>query len=86
MKAVIWYDSVADLSVPMEILPDDVQDKFTKGDCTMMAILFDSSMSSDETMEAVAKIRTLADRQCFVSGMSAVVTDIKDICNQEMVA
>ncbi len=81
----INYD-IADLSVPMEILPEDVQGKFTKGNCTMMAILFDSSMSSDETMEAVAQIRTLANRQCFVSGMSAVVTDIKDICNEEMTA
>ncbi len=86
VKTVIWYDSVADLSMPMEILPEDVQDKFTKGDCTMMAILFDSSMSSDETMDAVAAIRSLAGHQCFVSGMSAVVTDIKDICNEEMVA
>ena len=86
VKSVIWYDSIADLSVPMEILPEDVQGKFTKGNCTMMAILFDSSMSSDETMEAVAQIRTLANRQCFVSGMSAVVTDIKDICNEEMTA
>ena len=86
VKSVIWYDSIADLSMPMEILPEDVQGKFTKGNCTMMAILFDSSMSSDETMEAVAQIRTLANRQCFVSGMSAVVTDIKDICNEEMTA
>ncbi len=86
VKSIIWYDSIADLSVPMEILPEDVQGKFTKGNCTMMAILFDSSMSSDETMEAVAQIRTLANRQCFVSGMSAVVTDIKDICNEEMTA
>ncbi len=86
VKTVIWYDSIADLSVPMEILPEDVQGKFTKGDCTLMAVMFDTSMSSDETMDAVAQIRTLADRQCFVSGMSAVVTDIKDICNQEMMA
>lgn len=86
VKSVIWYDSIADLSVPMEILPEDVQEVFIKGDSTIMAILFDSSMSSDETMEAVAKIRTLADKQCFVSGMSAVVTDIKDICNEEMMA
>ncbi len=86
VKTVIWYDSIADLSMPMEILPEEVQSKFTKGDSTMMAIMFDTSMSSDETMDAVAQIRTLADKQCFVSGMSAVVTDIKDICNQEMVA
>ncbi len=86
VKSVIWYDSVADLSVPMEILPEDIRGKFVKGEDTMMAVMYDSSMSSDETMEAVKQIRRLADQQCLVSGMSAVVTDIKDICNQEMMA
>ncbi|MEY8390981.1 hypothetical protein D3Z36_12595 [Lachnospiraceae bacterium] len=86
VKTVIWYDSVADLSVPMEILPEDIKGKFVKGEDTMMAVMYDSSMSSDETMEAVKQIRSLAGQQCFVSGMSAVVTDIKDICNQEMMA
>lgn len=86
VKAVIWYDSIADLSVPMQILPDDVQEKFVNGEDTMMMVMYDTSMSSDETMEAVKQIRALADKQCFVSGMSAVVTDIKDICRQEMFA
>ncbi len=86
VKTVIWYDSIADLSVPMEILPQDVKDTFVKGSDTMMAVMYDTSMSSDETMEAVKQIRKLADKQCFVSGMSAVVTDIKDICNEEMMA
>lgn len=86
VKTVIWYDSVADLSVPMDILPEDIKETFVKGNDTMMMIMYDTSMSSDETMEAVKKIRSLADQQCFVSGMSAVVTDIKDICNEEMVA
>lgn len=86
VKTVIWYDSLADLSMPMEILPNDMKEKFVKGTDTMMAVMYDSSMSSDETMEAVKQIRGLADKQCFVSGMSAVVTDIRDICNQEMIA
>lgn len=86
VKTVIWYDSIADLSVPMQILPDDMQEVFINGEDTIMAIMYDTSMSSDETMDAVKQIRTLADRQCFVSGMSAVVTDIKDICQQEMFA
>ncbi len=86
VKTVIWYDSIADLSVPMQILPDNVQEKFVDGEDTMMMVMYDTSMSSDETMEAVKQIRTLADKQCFVSGMSAVVTDIKDICREEMFA
>ena len=72
--------------MPVEILPEEIQQKFVKGSDTMMMVMYDSSMSSDETMEAVKEIRSLAQKQCFVSGMSAVVTDIKDICNQEMIA
>ena len=79
VKTVIWYDSVADLSVPVEILPEEIQQKFVKGSDTMMMVMYDSSMSSDETMEAVKEIRSLAQKQCFVSGMSAVVTDINEI-------
>jgi hypothetical protein len=86
VKTVIWYDSIADLSVPMQILPDDMKESFVNGEDTIMAIMYDTSMSSDETMDAVKQIRALADKQCFVSGMSAVVTDIKDICREEMFA
>ena len=63
VKTVIWYDSIADLSVPMQILPDNVQEKFVDGEDTMMMVMYDTSMSSDETMEAVKQIRTLADKQ-----------------------
>lgn len=86
VKTVIWYDSIADLSMPMQILPDNIQETFVNGEDTVMMVMYDTSMSSDETMDAVKQIRTLADKQCFVSGMSAVVTDIKDICQQEMFA
>ncbi len=83
VKEVIWYDSVADLSIPVEILPDDVRDMFINGDATMMAVLFDTTMSSDETMEAIEQIRKVTAGQCFVSGMSAVVTDTRDLSNAE---
>lgn len=83
VKAVIWYDSIADLSIPMEFLPEDVVDKFNSEGTTLMAILFDTSMSADETMDAVDEIRGLTDQGCFVSGMSAVVTDIKNLSNKE---
>lgn len=85
VKAVIWYDDVADLSIPMMILPDDLREGFVNeaDDCTMMAILFDTTMSADETMDAIERIREIADEQCFVSGMSAVVTDIKNLSDKE---
>lgn len=83
VKQVIWYDSVADLSVPVEILPEDLQEVFINGDDTLMVVMYSSSMSSDETMEAIANIRALASKQCFVSGMSAVVTDTRDLADKE---
>lgn len=83
VKKVIWYDSVADISMPAEILPDDVREVFDNGDATMMAVLFDTTMSSDETMDAIEEIREVTANQCFVSGMSAVVTDTKNLSNKE---
>ncbi len=80
----IWYDSLMDLSVPMSMLPDKVRDIFNSGDATMMAVIFDTTTSADETMDAIREIRRLSDRQCFVSGMSAVVTDTKDLSEKEV--
>ncbi|WP_148410878.1 efflux RND transporter permease subunit [Murimonas intestini] len=84
VKDVLWYDSVMDISVPVEMLPDDIKDAFFQGDATMMIALFDDTTSSDETMEAVSQMRTLAREQCYISGMSGVVTDVKDLFLQEM--
>ncbi|MDO5411784.1 MAG: MMPL family transporter [Lachnospiraceae bacterium] len=83
VKNVIWYDSIADLSVPVEILPKEIQDVFLNGDDTLMVVMYSSSMSSDETMEAIEDIRSLAKKECFVSGMSAVVTDTRNLANRE---
>lgn len=83
VKAVVWYDSIADLSLPMEFLPENMLDKFNSEGTTLMAILFETSMSADETMDAIDEIRGLAGKGCFVSGMSAVVTDIKNLSNME---
>ena len=83
VDTVLWYDDFADVSVPMEILPSKLYDAFNSGDSTMLAIFFDSSTSSDDTMEAITAIRSIAGKQCFVSGMSAMVTDLKDLCEKE---
>ena len=83
VDSVVWYDTVADLSVPMEILPEKIYNEFNNGDATMMAVFFDSSTSADVTMDAIREIRSLAGKQCFVTGMSALVTDLKDLCEQE---
>ena len=83
VETVLWYDSFMDVDVPMEILPDKVYDLFNKGDCTMLAVFFDSSTSADATMEAIKEIRSVCNKDCFVSGMSALVTDLKALCEKE---
>ena len=80
---VIWYDSISDISVPMSMLPDDIYDVFNSDTGTMMAIFFDEGTSSDGTMDAIAQIRKIAGKQCFLSGMSAVVTDTKNLAEKE---
>ena len=49
-----------------------------------MFIMYDTTMSADETMEAVEQIRAISNEQCFLSGMSAVVTDIRDLSDKEV--
>ena len=83
VETVLWYNSLMDTSIPKELLPDKLYDAFNTGDATMMAIFFDTSTSADETMDAIREIRSIAGKQCFVSGMSALVTDLKDLCEQE---
>ena len=83
VETVLWYDSISDVSVPMELLPDKLYNAFNSGDATMMAVFFDSATSADVTMEAIREIRSIADSRCFVSGMSALVTDLKDLCEAE---
>lgn len=83
VDTVLWYDSLMDISVPMELLPDKLYEAFNAGNATMMAVFFDTSTSSDLTMDAIREIRSLAGEKCFVSGMSALVTDLKDLCEVE---
>lgn len=81
---VIWYDSLMDISVPMEVLPEELKDVFNADNATLMAIFFDDTTSADSTMDAIAQIRKITNDQCYLSGMSAVVTDIKNLSDKEM--
>lgn len=83
VEKIIWYDSFADISIPVELLPDKIKDAFIADDCTLMAVIFDTTMSADETMGAIEELRSLAGKQCFISGMSAVVTDTKNLSDRE---
>lgn len=84
VKDVLWYDSVMDITFPIEMLPDSIREAFNQGNATMMITLFDDTTSADNTMKAVSEMRTLCSKQCFISGMSGVVTDIKNLSLQEM--
>ncbi|MBQ6497078.1 MAG: MMPL family transporter [Firmicutes bacterium] len=83
VDSVIWYDSILDLSTPMDILPNDIKNKFNDGETTMMAVFFDSPTSDDNTLVAVNEIRDIGGKQCFVSGMSAFVADLKNVAEAE---
>lgn len=83
VDTVLWYSSLTDVSIPKELLPDKIYNAFNTDNATMMAVFFDSSTSADITMDAIREIRQAAGERCFVSGMSALVTDLKDLCEQE---
>ena len=81
---VIWYDSLMDITVPTEMLPADIQEVLFHGDATMLIVLFDDTTSADNSMQAVTDLRKLVGEQCFISGMTGLVTDIKDLALSEI--
>lgn len=83
VDSVIWYSTLADISIPKELIPDKIYNEFNTDNAAMVAVFFDSATSEDVTMDAIREIRSIAGKQCFVSGMSALVTDLKDLCEQE---
>ena len=83
VERVLWYDSLADISIPKSMLPSKIYDVFNSETGTMMAIFFDEGTSADGTMDAIGEIRSIANEQCFLSGMSAVVTDTKNLAEKE---
>ena len=80
---VIWYDSLADTSLPINMLPDKLKEVFNTDNATLMAIFFDDTTSADSTMDAITEIRQITNTQCYLSSMSAVVTDIKALSEKE---
>lgn len=83
VKSVIWYSSIADTSIPMKLLPDKLYKKFNSDKATLMMVIFDETTSSDGTLGAIKEIRSIADKNCFLSGMSCVVSDTRDLTNSE---
>lgn len=83
VKDVIWYDSFASLSTPVELLPEDVRDAFINGDATLMAVTYDTGTSDDDTMEAILQIRKIAQENVYLAGISGIVTDTRELANAE---
>ena len=83
VDSVVWYSSFADLSIPMDVLPDELYKAFNTDHSTMMAVFYSSGTSEDATLEAVSNIRGMTEGQAFVSGMSALVVDLKELCERE---
>ena len=83
VKSAIWYSSIADTSIPMKLLPDKLYKKFNSDRATLMMVIFDETTSSNGTLGAIKEIRSLADKNCFLSGMSCVVSDTRDLTNSE---
>ena len=83
VENVLWYDSLADISVPQSVLPSKLYDEYNTEDGTMMAVFFKDGTSSDETMKAITEIRKITGEQCFLSGMSAIVEDTKELAGKE---
>ena len=83
VDSVLWYNTLAAISIPKEFLPEKVYNAFNTDHSTIMAVFFNTSTSSDETMDAIREIRAITGEKCFVCGLSALVTDLKDLCEKE---
>ena len=85
VASVISYSGMVGDDVPLEILPDKFRSYFENEDsgATLFAIFFDDTTSSDDTMKAIQEVRDVTDNQCYIAGMSAVVTDTKTMAEKE---
>lgn len=83
VENVIWIDDALDISVPKEILPDAVKNQLFNGDTTMVIIKYKNSCAAEDTLNAIEEIRNITNKQCFISGMSAILKDTKDLVDKE---
>ena len=83
VDSVIGFASITKGMFPMEIIPSEIREMFQRGGCMLSAVFFDEGSSSEETMEAINQVRKAAGEKCFVSGLSAVVTDTKQLVEDQ---
>lgn len=84
VEEVIWKDNFIDISFPNEMIPKDMRDMLYSGDATMMIIKLKEGTADELTMKAVDTIRSIAGKQAFLSGMSGIIKDTKDLADKEM--
>lgn len=85
VEQALWVDDIADITVPKEMLPKDVQDIFYgKNDATLMMVTFGDTMSSETTMNAIKSMKKLLDKNCFIGGMAAVTEDTRELVDSEI--
>ncbi len=84
VKKVLWYGSLLDVSIPVELLPSKYTDILKNGDAVLMIAIYDSTMSSDDTMQAIEEMRKITNDQTYISGMSAIVVDTKNLSDEEV--
>ena len=84
VKDVLWYDDVADITLPVEMIPDRLRSAFFNGDATLLLALLDTSTSSDEALQTVTDISGAVNEKCFVSGMTSVINDVKNLSDREV--
>lgn len=80
----IWISNLLDITIPPDMLPDEIKSIFYSGDCTMIMVQYDKPGASDETMAAIDTIRSIANEHCFLAGISVFLKDTKDLVLQEM--
>ena len=83
VDTAVGLGSLETAGIPAEMLPDRIYETFYKGDESLIAVFFDTSTSADETMDAITKIRQIVDGKAYVSGMSALVTDLRNLAESE---
>lgn len=83
VEKVIWVSDLLDTTIPKEMLPDEAKEMFYRENSTMLFVKFGESASSEATMNAVSKIRSITNKQCFLSGLSTLVKDTKDLADKE---
>ena len=83
VETVVDFDDIVDPSVPQELYPDELKEQLSSDDATMIAVFFDTSTSDEGSINAVTEIRKIVTKDCYVSGLTALVTDLKNVAENE---